>query len=386
MLIKEKIIKTLIDTGAENIDKMLQYLEQYKYYECKSSSHNHWFGGTAQHVWAVYLIAKALRDQRMNEPIIAKYATDKKLAIVCLLHDICDMNVSVYRNDGKDISDKHGSKSYWMMKNLNVGTEVERKVVCNHMYDNAPYNFKNQQETDEYKALHSLIRKADGQASGTAWNSTRFKESRTQHKGIFTEDLPYLRAVAMDRTVQSGRYHLYMDEKLKLIEYKNYNRDQIKWNSHENVVSQLNRIERVQLDNNLDVISAAHQYMYKTKKRVCLVVGVKNEIPKDKDTRLRRGCIEEQDILICSNLLNSFYESKKCDEKVRRRYRFEFTMRDEIKEHYRKLRSQKGGIYLKDVVMIRDGSERGLPFVEPWKVDILLVPGKKFPMFAIPAK
>ena len=385
MTLKEKIIETLKGTGAKNIDQMLQYMEKNEFYDCMSSSHNHWTGGTAQHVWAVYLIAKALRDQRTNEPNIAKYATDKKLAIVCLLHDICDMKASVYDNNNNWVSG-HGKKSYWMMKNLNVGTEVERMVICNHMHDNAPYHFNNQQEIDEYKALHSLIRKADGQASGTAWNSKRFKENRTQHKGIFTEDLPYLRAVAMDRTVQSGRYHLYMDEKLKLIEYKNYNREQIKWNSHENVVSQLNRIERVQLDNNLDVISAAHQYLNKTKERVCLVVGVKNEIPKDKDTRLRRGCIEEQDILICSNLLNSFYESKKCDEKGRRRYRFEFTMRDEIKEHYRKLRSQKGGIYLKDVVMIRDGSGRGFPFVEPWKVDILLVPGKKFPMFAIPAK
>ena len=382
---KEKIINALKETRAKNIDQMLQYMEKNEFYDCMSSSHNHWPGGTAQHVWAVYLIAKALRDQRMNEPNIAKYATDKKLAIVCLLHDICDMKVSVYDNNHKWVSG-HGKKSYWMMKNLNVGTEVERMVVCNHMHDNAPYHFNNQQEIDEYKALHSLIRKADGQASGTAWNSKRFKENRTQHKGIFTEDLPYLRAVAMDRTVQSGRYHLYMDEKLELREYKNYNRNQIKWNSHEDVVSHLNRIEKIQLDNNLDVISAAHQYMTMTKERICLVVGVKDEIPKDKDTRLRRGCIEEQDILICSNLLNSFYESKKCDEKGPRRYRFEFTMRNEIKEHYLKLRSQKGGIYLKDVVMIRDGSGRGFPCVEPWEVDMLLVPGKRFPMFAIPAK
>lgn len=385
MTLKEKIIKTLKDTGTVNIDKILHYMEQHRYYECKSSSHNHWKGGASQHMWAVYLIAKAIRDKRLDEPNIAKYATDKKLAIVCLLHDICDMDVSVYDDHHRWVSG-HGKKSYWMMKNLNVGTEVERMVVCNHMHDNALYHFNNQQEIDEYKALHGLIRKADGQASGTAWNCTRFKENRTQHHGIPTEDISYLRAVAMDRTVQSGQYHLYMDEKQELREYKNYNRKQIKWNSHEDVVSRLNRIERVQLDKSLDVISAAHLYMTKTKERVCLVVGVKNEIPRDKDTRLRRGCIEEQDILICSNLLNSFYESKKCDEKGPRRYRFEFTMRDEIKEHYRKLRKQKGGIYLKDVVMIRDGSGRGLPFVEPWKVDILLVPGKKFPMFAIPAK
>ncbi len=233
--------------------------------------------------------------------------------------------------------------------------------------------------------MHSLITDADHKASGTAWNSKRFKENRTQHKGIYKEDLSYLRAVAMDRTVQSGQYHLYMDEKLELREYKNYNREQIQWDSHEDVVSQLNRIERVLLDNSLDVISAAHQYMTKTKERLCLVMGIKTEILKDKDTRLRRGCIEEQDILICSNLLNSLYESKKCDKKVTRRFRFEFTMREEIKEHYKKLAKQEGGIYLPGVKMIRDGQDRGFPFVEPWNVDLLLIPGKKFPMFAIQA-
>ena len=384
MTLKEKIIKTLEDTGAENIDQMLQYMEKNEFYDCKSCSHNHWTGGTQQHVWAVYLIAKTLRDQRMNEPNIAKYATDKKLAIVCLLHDICDMNVSVYDNNQRLVGG-HGYRSYWMMKNHNVGTEAERKVVNNHMHDDRIFRSNNKQEVDEYNALHSLIRKADGQASGTAWNSTRFKENRTQHYGVLTEDISYLRAVAMDRTVQSGKYHLYVDEKYELREYRNYARKDIKWNSRVDVVNHLNEIERVQFDNTLDVISAAHQYMTNTKERLCLVVGVCPKIPEDKDKRLRRYYIDEQDILICSNLLNSFYKSD-ITKKSTKRFRFEFTMRGEIKEHYRKLRSQKGGIYLKDVVMIRDGSGRGFPFVEPWKVDLLLVPGKKFPMFAIKAK
>lgn len=381
MTLKDKIIKTLKDTGAENIDKMLQYLEQHKYYECKSSSHNHWTDGTAQHVWAVYLIAKALRDQRINESNIAKYATDKKLAIVCLLHDICDMDVSIYDNN-QNLVGGHGYKSYWMMRNHNVGTEVERKVVCNHMHKDASCHFNNQQDKDEYNALHSLIIDADHRASGTAWNSTRFKEKRTQHYGIQTKDISYLRAVAMDRTVQSGKYHLYMDEKFELREYRNYARKDIKWNSHEDIVRHLNEIERVQLDNTLDVISATHQYMIKTKECLCLVVGICFEIPEDKDKRLRRYYIDEQNILICSNLLNSFYKSD-ITKKSTKKFRFEFTMRDEIKEHYQKLSSQNGGIYMKDVVMIRDGSGRGFPFVEPWKVDVLLVPGKRFPMFAI---
>ena len=218
MTVKERIVKTLRDTGAKNIDKMLQYMEKNEFYDCKSCSHNHWTGGTQQHVWAVYLIAKTLRDLRINEPNIAKYATDKKLAIVCLLHDICDMDVSVYDNN-QQLVGGHGYRSYWMMKNLNVGTEVERKVVCNHMHKDALYHFNKQQETDEYKALHSLITDADHKASGTAWNSTRFKESRTQlHNKTTCRNDSYLMAVAMDRSVQSGRKncHFYVDEKYEL--------------------------------------------------------------------------------------------------------------------------------------------------------------------------
>ena len=75
-------------------------------------------------------------------------------------------------------------------------------------------------------------------------------------------------------------------------------------------------------------------------------------------------------------------ESKKCEDKGKRRFRFEFTMRDVIKEHYRDLPNQNGGVFLPEVKMIRDGESRGFPFVEPWIVDILLIPDRRFPMFA----
>ena len=60
-------------------------------------------------------------------------------------------------------------------------------------------------------------------------------------------------------------------------------------------------------------------------------------------------------------------------------------MRDEVKRHYSELADLKKSIYVRDAKMIRDGSSRGFPFVKPWDVDFLLVPGKKFPMFAIEA-
>ena len=379
MATKKLITDTLRNTKVSNIEIMLQYMEKNDFFSCKSGSHDHWRGGTAQHVWAVYLIAKYLRDERLKEPLIAKYATDEKLALVCLLHDLCDMDVLVKTNRNADVSNRHGRKSYWIMKNLNVGTEVERMVVRDHMHRKS----NNQQEIDEYKALHSLITDADHRASGTAWNSARFKERRTQVHGEQTKDISYLRAVAMDRSVQAGRNHLFMDEKYELREFRNYNGSLIRWNDGEDLVSNLDDDSiKIKLDGAGDVITAAHNHIRKTGEKLCIVLGVNSAIPDDKETRLRRGWKDEQNILICSNLLNTFYKSKKCEKKGSRRFRFEFTMRDDIKKCYRNLQNQNGGIYLPGVKMIRDGESRGFPFVEPWDVDLLLVPDKKFPMFA----
>jgi hypothetical protein len=383
MTLKEKITTTLQETRVPNIDKMLQFMEQYGYFKCRSHSHNNWEGGASQHMWAVYLIAKALRDQRRNEPSIAKYATNQKLAIVCLLHDLCDMHVPSYDNTQNAKHGHHGGKSKWIMENLHVGTKAERMVVRNHMKSSDPWTAGTPEEVEEYNALHSLITKADHQASGTAWNSTRFRQGRTQHHGVYTEDSSYLKAVAMDRSVQSGKYHLYMDENYELREYRNYNRNLIQHLDCGYILS----IQKKQIlfDGNKDVISAAHDYTKKTSKRLCIVVGANADTPKDKDTRLRRGNKNEQDVLICSNLLSAFYHGEKSQEKGSKRYRFEFTMREEVNEIYRQCKEKNQSLYLPDVKIIREGESCGFPFVEPWTVDVLLVLGGRFDMFVVPA-
>lgn len=385
MTLKEKIEQTLQATREPNIDKLLHYMEENGFYSCRCASHNHWEGGTSQHVWAVYLIAKALRDKRIAEPAVARYATDSKLAIVCLLHDLCDMSVSVYAPGHGRISG-HGYKSYWILRNFQIGTPAEQMVVCNHMHDNSPWTSGTPDEVEEYNVLHSLIRKADHQASGTAWNSTRYKEGRTQKKGC-PSDANYIRAVALDRTVQSGNYHLYIDQHYELQEFRNYNRDNIGQCAREVVDNLLKDTTlRIPMDNGMDAISAAHDYFLMTGEHLCLVVGADPSIPQDRSTRLRQGNHSSQDILICSNLLNSFYSSQVCMEKGTRRFRYEFTMRDENKRLYRECSAKKSALYLHDVMMIRDGEKRGYPFIEPWPVDLLLVFGEKYDTFAIPTE
>lgn len=380
MTLREKIAQTLRDTHEPNIDKLLHYMEENGFYSCHCASHDHWEGGTSQHVWAVYLIAKALRDKRIAEPAVAKYATDRKLAIVCLLHDLCDMNINEYGNYLKKKYGHHGGKSYWIIKKFGIGTHAEQEAVCYHMYSDKRWTSGTPDEVEEYNALHSLVSKADKMACGTAWNSTRYKEGRTQKTGSLSDN-NYLRAVTLDRTVQGGNCHLYVDEQYELREYRNFNRDNIGRVACEDIDSL--RKNDVLLDDGTDAISAAHEYTQKTGKRLCLVVGGAPNITPDKSTRLRQGYKGEQDLLICSNILNSFYTGKTCREKGTRRYRYEFTMRDEIKELYSECAEKNNCLYLPKVLMIRDGEKRGFPFVEPWTVDILLVLGGKFDTFAV---
>ncbi len=388
MSLKEKIEKTLSDTQVRNINEMLQYIERHGYYTCRSSSHNHWEGGAAQHMWATYLMAKSLRDQRLDEPAIKAYATDRKLAVICLLHDLCDMYVPDYNHNGH-----HGEKSYWIMKELGVGTIAEQMAVRYHMHADKHWTRGTPEEVEEYEALHSLIAGAknmdephktgaDHMASGTAWNSTRYKQKRTQHEGVYRNDDHYLRAVAMDRTVQSANFHLYMDKNYEQREYRNFNRDHIRPVNFTKL-SQL-REHPIPFDDSNDAITAAHEYA-ETGKRPCIVVKATPELPQDKATRLRQGNKDEQDVLICSNILNAFYKNNYCREKGKR-HRYEFTMHDTVKQIYRD--SEKhgdNGLYLSGVTMIRDGKSQGFPFVEPWTADILLIFDGEFPAFVVPS-
>lgn len=384
MTLHDKITKALLDTHAENIDKMLSYMERNGYFTCHCSSHNHWTGGSSQHMWAVYLIAKELRDQRTHEPAVAKYATDEKLAIVCLLHDLCDLKVPVYDNNHKEVHG-HGRKSYWIMKNIGVGTEVERWVVCNHMHSpkESPCRSSNPDEVEEYNTLLSIVRTADHKAAGCAWNSTRFKEGRTQHTGVPSSQ-GYLMAMAIDRTTQSIQNEMYVDEHYELRKFRSfYDVRDIRLLDRDEARDLIKGKKRIPIGNNSDIITAAHEYATKTEERLCFVVAADQTIPKDRETRLKRRTKEEQNLLICSCLIYPFYNYNLCKEKETKRHRYEFTMKDEVKRLYQECSEQSGVLYLDGIRMIRDGESRGFPFVETWRADIMLVLGGEFETFVV---
>jgi hypothetical protein len=190
------------------------------------------------------------------------------------------------------------------MKNLNVGTEMERWIVRSHMHSSKerPCPSNNPDEVKEYNILLGLVHKADHKAAGTAWNSTRFKEGRTQHSGVPSSP-GYLLAMAIDRTTQSVQNEMYVDEHCELRKFRSfYDVRDIRLFEYEKMLDLINGRKRIPLGNSTDIITTAHEYAAKTGERVCFVVAADPSIPRDKETRLKRRSKEEQSLLICSSL------------------------------------------------------------------------------------
>ena len=274
------------------------------------------------------------------------------------------------------------------MRNLNVGTLAEREVVKFHMHKAKTCSLKDANLIAEYNALHDILTTVDHWASGTAWNAKRYKDGKTQVSGARSSPR-YPRATALDRTFQSEKYKMYMDKNYTLHEFKNYDRNSIVWGYNNNIQEYVESLSanRLQLDTNVDIITSLHNYLKDNNASICLVMGCLDTIPVNNCIRLRQDSPLEQGVLICSNILASFYKGKIDDstEMHKRRFRMKFTMRDEIKSQY-KAGNLRDGVFFPGVTMIRSGESNGFPFVSPWTIDILMVPDANLDPFAILSK
>lgn len=373
----EQVLKAASPTWE--MDNLLKYMAENGFYKSPCSSHDNWNGGTAEHVWACYRIAiskwKEILKNKEKE-YLQKYVTDDKLAIVCLLHDLCNMrNITVTNpSNNKDVSSCHGRKSYAILMNHNVGTKGEQNAVLYHMHENAKSDIKNPNIKEEYDALHTIICEVDHIASGVAWNCALYKKGLTQcHHS--KADYGYMRSCALDRTKQclDRDSHIYIDYTQQEHKLKGYNRENIEWNTREDIVFNLtsrNDVGSLCMDDAFNCLREADRA-----RDSVLVVGVDSSIPKDVNKRLRANYRDEQDLLICSNILYSFYENDKRTI-TQKRHHYGFTMRDKTKQLYNHLSIGKG-IYMPQVTFFRDADREGYRMVAPWQCDVLMVPGWK---------
>ena len=376
------ICDTLTATGRPGIGKLIAYLKRNHYFTIASHSHNSWEGGAAEHMWATYIMARGWRDQLLikvprrgdlSHDDIKKYALDDKLAIVCMLHDMCDMNVTVFgidskTNKKKDYSHDHGLKSYWIMRNHDIGTPAEQNAVKYHMHSDARCSLNDSDALAEYNVLHTLVCKADHIASGGAWNYELFMRGLSQAHHKLSEP-GSLRSVAMDRTCQCLDKHMYMDCNYGFHFFKGFARQKIQWNYDIDVKDLAEKI--VTCDEQTDVITMSARMT--DRRGLCLVVGIDPECA-ERDKYLGRQYHGERDLLICSNLLLSLFKADKADSV--RKFRFAFTLRDEVKPYYTSL-GKMGCAMLKKVLFFREGASNGYRMVDPWEMDVLLVSGMK---------
>lgn len=104
--VKLKIIEALRETGRENIENVISYMDAHGFFENSCHGHHHYRGGLADHAWQTYQFA--LKEVGENS------AVDKSsLAICCLLHDFCKCG-GLWSLPG------HGERSARMIQKLGV--------------------------------------------------------------------------------------------------------------------------------------------------------------------------------------------------------------------------------------------------------------------------
>lgn len=355
------------------------FLERNGFYTKQCSSHDHWRGGLLQHSWRVYQYMLYLRDHPellKDKPYADEVGrlSEREVALAGLLHDV---GKTVHRGGKYDGS--HESRSEQILSKLVAdGDESWVRVKAAIYYHH--HKAKDHEVYLVFKncALAALLRYADGAASGTAWNSTRFKEGRSQKSGNMSS-AGHLQRQALDRTIQMLKYRMYLDKGYCLHAAKGFGRSCIHWGVHGEVANDLDSLRKhaVVCDAGIDIISAAHRLAEANGERLCLVMPLEGigDLCEERDLQGRANALGR--LMVCSNLVHTFFKTENTYK-----HRYVLTTVEEIASH---LEQDTACAFLEGVTMIRDGESCGYRQVAPWSLDILLVAGKEFPEFLVPA-
>lgn len=141
---RRRICDILRSTGIENIESIITYLEEIKFFDAPASARNHFNfpGGLALHSLNVYDAAMKLREGIIAmRPDTADALAPESIAVAALLHDVCKADiyrrthrkqkneigmwedVEGYEVDYSDFPTGHGEKSVMML--LRAGLDLE---------------------------------------------------------------------------------------------------------------------------------------------------------------------------------------------------------------------------------------------------------------------
>lgn len=354
------------------------FLERNGFYTKRCSSHDHWRGGLLQHSWRVYQYMLFIREHPellKDKPYADEVGrlSEREVALAGLLHDV---GKTVHR--GSEYHGGHECRSEQILsKFVADGDESWVRVKAAIYYHHGKEKKHALYVANKNCALVALLRYADGAASGTTWNSTRFKEGRSQKSGDVCS-VSHLQRQALDRTIQMLKYRMYLDKGYCLHAAKGYGRSDIQWGVFGTVANNLDNLKKyaVVCNAGTDVISTALQQAEASGERLCLVMPLEGigDLREERDLQSRAKAMGR--LMVCSNLVQTFFKTEDAHD-----HRYVLTTVDEIASH---VSLEKTCAYLEGVTMMRDGESCGYRQVAPWCLDILLVADKKFAEFLVP--
>ena len=357
--------------SLDNIDNLITFMRDNNFYSGRCSGHDRWTGGLPQHCWRVYQYALELKRNlpkrfesetsttkdffRCNE---LDNVTEEEIALAALLHDIGKV---VRNSDGG-----HEKRSYSILRKLGFSKEKHANVlaaILQHHHHGEHRHFPDL----VYAPLSKLIRRADGMASGTAWNWSRYKDGKTQFKveERTVGDMSGNRKEALSRTAQALDYGMYCDHDFSLCTVGQYRRTNIKFGVDDKSKKVVG-FEKCVIPSDVDWAYYTRKIVEKTGGiDICIVIPGCKEYLGEGIESARSGM--ERDLMICSNLLLSLF-----GHKFDRHHNLCPKIVDSIKDKYT---LDLKYVYLPEVTMIRDGEGSGYMQVKPWKVNVLVVPG-----------
>lgn len=156
---RERFCTILRSTGIENIEDIIRYLDELKFFEAPASARNHFSfpGGLTLHSLSVYDMAMELRKSIVAmRPDTEDLLAPESIAITALLHDICKADiyrrtlrkqkneigqwesVEGYEVDYSNLPVGHGEKSVMML--LRAGLDLEDDEILAIRWHMGPWD------------------------------------------------------------------------------------------------------------------------------------------------------------------------------------------------------------------------------------------------------
>ena len=151
--VQNYVEKLLLSTKRAGITDVIDFLHNSGYYSACCHRHHHFEGGMSQHAVETYLHAKKKADADIP---------NDSLAIVCLLHDLCDIyGFHQYHRHGKRSVDLITKECHFEL------TDAEHRAILWHMHGTREIEKLGaafEQTTRE--PLWQLLHKADHYSAG----------------------------------------------------------------------------------------------------------------------------------------------------------------------------------------------------------------------------